>query len=243
MARFERISPGHGRKSLWNHFWARLDDVGRFINSSPATVEGGTWIETVIFSFGGADGSSPFGRLCLMKPVHFMGPPTGSALGVRERYSKNLTHLSQPAPWSQSVLYNFSGGRDGGGPLGVTFGSGAAFGTASNGGNGRSNPGGVIFRPRSPPTPAIHDRRKSFTRLADSTEFPPSLPTAWRETMRCDDISRWAEWNWQCCRGDAAFKTKFPEEIGELVRVRGQVFQVAELGNVFARGLILLALG
>jgi hypothetical protein len=61
--------------------------------------------------------------------------------------------------------------------------------------------------------------------------------------MRCDDISRWAEWNWQCCRGDAAFKTKFPEEIGELVRVRGQVFQVAELGNVFARGLILLALG
>ena len=81
MARFERISPGHGRKLYGITLAGATDDVGASINSSPATVEGGTWIETVIFSFGGADGSSPFWTTRLMKPVHFMGPPQAEALG------------------------------------------------------------------------------------------------------------------------------------------------------------------
>ena len=55
---------------------------------------------------------------------------------------------SRVLPWSESVLYNFSGGIDGGNPVaGVIIDNrGRLFGTASTGGNGRPDPGGVIFR-------------------------------------------------------------------------------------------------
>jgi uncharacterized repeat protein (TIGR03803 family) len=52
------------------------------------------------------------------------------------------------ALWSESVLYNFSGGSDGGNPVaGVVIDKmGRLFGTTSTGGNGRPDPGGIIFR-------------------------------------------------------------------------------------------------
>jgi uncharacterized repeat protein (TIGR03803 family) len=76
------------------------------------------------------------------------GTTTGGGSGQAGTVYK-LTPPSQPGgQWTHSVLYNFTGARDGGSPFaGVIFDrKGRLFGTASTGGNGRPNPGGVVFR-------------------------------------------------------------------------------------------------
>jgi len=40
-----------------------VNDLGAVYQLSPPSTEGGTWTETVIFSFSGSDGTLPFGRL------------------------------------------------------------------------------------------------------------------------------------------------------------------------------------
>lgn len=110
--------------------------------------QGSVWGESVIFSFSGADGSSPFGRLLLDQTGALYGTTTGGGSGQAGTVYK-LTPPSQPGgQWTHSVLYNFTGARDGGSPFaGVIFDrKGRLFGTASTGGNGRPNPGGVVFR-------------------------------------------------------------------------------------------------
>lgn len=159
------------------------DDVGAVYQLSPATDEGGTWIETVIFSFGGADGSSPFGRLLFDEAGALYGTTTGGGTGQAGTVFK-LTPPSQPgASWSQSVLYNFSGGRDGGGPFaGVIFGSkGRLFGTASNGGNGRPDPGGVIFRLDPPANTGDPWTEKVLYSFGGPNGFRPLCQLVWRD--------------------------------------------------------------
>ena len=98
------------------------NNLGAVYQLSPPTTEGGSWTETVIFSLSGPDGTLPSGRLNLIKVVPFTEPQTAEALCRR-----HVFELTPPsglgASWSQSVLFNFSGGsRDWGNPVaGVIF--------------------------------------------------------------------------------------------------------------------------
>src|SRR4029450_2263550 len=103
--------------------------------------------ETVIFSFSGLDGTLPSGQL----EFDQSGALYGTTDGGGSLQAGTVFNLTPPSgfggSWSQSVLYNFSGGRDGGNPVaGVIINNmGRIFGTASTGGSGPLS-GGVIFR-------------------------------------------------------------------------------------------------
>jgi uncharacterized repeat protein (TIGR03803 family) len=159
------------------------DNLGAVYQLSPPTSEGGTWTETVIFSFGGTDGSSPFGRLVFDDAGALYGTTTGGGTGQAGTVYK-LTPASQPgASWSQSVLYNFSGGKDGGSPFaGVIFGSkGRLFGTASTGGNGRPLPGGVVFRLDPPANDGDPWTEKVLHPFGGPDGFRPLCQLVWRD--------------------------------------------------------------
>jgi len=124
------------------------NNLGAVYQLSPPASEGGSWTETVIFSFSGPDGTLPTGQLQFDQSGALYGTTDGGG-SLQEGTVFQLVPPSGPGgSWSQSVLYNFSGGRDGGNPAaGVIIDNmGRIFGTASTGGLGRPFPGGVIFR-------------------------------------------------------------------------------------------------
>jgi uncharacterized repeat protein (TIGR03803 family) len=112
---------------------------------------GGTWTETVLHSFTGAedDGENPASGLVL--------DSTGNLYGTTQ-YSGALWGLvfelspTEGGVWQETVLYSFTGGQDGGNPTSVVLDSaGDLYGTAVSGGdpNGVSCSGfngcGVVF--------------------------------------------------------------------------------------------------
>jgi uncharacterized repeat protein (TIGR03803 family) len=123
------------------------NNLGAVYQLSPPTREGGSWTETVIFSFSGPDGTLPSGRLEFDQSGALYGTTDGGG-SLQEGTVFQLAPSSRPGgSWIQSVLYNFSGGQDGGNPVaGVIINNmGRVFGTASTGGSGALS-GGVIFR-------------------------------------------------------------------------------------------------
>ncbi len=118
----------------------------------------GPWKETVLYAFtGGTDGSEPFDRLIFDSSGNLYGtasiggndscgPPFGC--GVAFELSP-----SGEGPWTESVLYTFNDGSDGGFPFaGLTFDKqGNLYGVAESGGDTSVScdlgPGcGVIFQ-------------------------------------------------------------------------------------------------
>ncbi len=127
------------------------NNLGAVYQLSPPTTEGGSWTETVIFSFSGPDGTLPSGQLQFDQSGALYGT-TDSGGSLQEGTVFQLLPSSRPgASWTQTVLYNFSGGQDGGNPVaGVIINNmGRIFGTASTGGSGPLS-GGVIFRLNPP---------------------------------------------------------------------------------------------
>ena len=122
-------------------------NLGAVYQLSPPDSKEGGWTETVIFSFSGPDGSLPFGRLQFDQSGNLYGTTDGGGSGQAGTVFQ-LTPSPQPGvSWSESVLYSFSGGIDGGNPVaGVIIDNrGRLLGTASTGGSGPLS-GGVIFR-------------------------------------------------------------------------------------------------
>jgi hypothetical protein len=123
---------------------------------SPST--SGSWIETVLHSFtGGNDGDHPQGAVTF----DAAGKLYGSAQGGNPALcgpsgSCGLVFKLTPGSggWNETVLHNFSGGRDGGSPNSslVFDGAGNLYGTTVTGGNsscavgGDSNNCGVVFK-------------------------------------------------------------------------------------------------
>lgn len=125
---------------------------GAVFELQPPSQAGGVWTETVLYSFtGGNDGARP-GAVTSYR---------GSLLGVTY-YSQTLANagtvfeLKPPAapggPWTETTLYSFTGGNDGGYPqAGVTVGRhGTLYGTTSSGGTANF---GTVFQLTAPKTP------------------------------------------------------------------------------------------
>ena len=149
------------------------NNLGAVYQLSPPTTEGGLWTETVIFSFSGPDGTLPSGQLQFDQSGALYGTTDGGG-SLQEGTVFQLAPSSRPGgSWTQSVLYNFSGGRDGGNPVaGVVIDNmGRIFGAASTGGSGPLS-GGVIFR-LNPPVNQGDPWTENvyFTRSADLTAF------------------------------------------------------------------------
>jgi len=101
------------------------------------------WVETVLYSFtGGADGAYPqFGDLAFDRAGNIYGTTGigGSGTGCGSFGCGVVFKLTRSGGggWTESVLWSFTGGNDGGVPLsGVIFDSaGNLYGTTSSGGN------------------------------------------------------------------------------------------------------------
>jgi uncharacterized repeat protein (TIGR03803 family) len=94
---------------------------------------GGNWTENVMYSFaGGSDASAPAGPLTFDSAGNLYGVAGGGAAGQGAIFK--LT--SSSGHWSESLVYSFSGGLDGGDPAGgVIFdNSGNIYGTTVHGG-------------------------------------------------------------------------------------------------------------
>lgn len=112
---------------------------------------GGThkWVETVLYRFNGEkDGGTPYGSVIFGSDGNLYGTTGyGGADGAGTVFK--LTPASPGAPWTESVLYSFTNGADGGYPYcTLAFdGSGNLYGTTLDGGNAGN---GVVFEV-SPP--------------------------------------------------------------------------------------------
>jgi uncharacterized repeat protein (TIGR03803 family) len=123
------------------------NNLGAIYEMSPPAVAGGAWTETVIYSFSGTDGTLPIGRLVLDSSGALYGTTDGGGTKEEGTVFKLTPPATAGAPWTESILFNFSGGSDGGNPsAGVTLDkNGRIFGPASSGGDGGPDFGGVIF--------------------------------------------------------------------------------------------------
>ncbi len=113
------------------------------------TNNGGTWTETVLHNFTGADGSGPGAGLTLDSHGSLYGmTPTGGAMGLGVIYQLR----SDPAGnWHFKVIHTFTGGDDGAtGSAGrlLPDGSGGFYGAATVGG---ANDQGTVFRLKGKP--------------------------------------------------------------------------------------------
>ena len=131
------------------------NDKGAVYEVSPPAVKGDPWTEKVLFSFDGTNGTLPSGRLLLDASGTLFGTTDGGGTGFAGTVFQLVPPAAPGEPWTQAVLYNFSGGIDGGGPAaGVVMKQGRLFGTAQNGGNGGPrNSGGVVFALDPPAQP------------------------------------------------------------------------------------------
>lgn len=131
----------------------------------------GSWKYTVLYTFtGGTDGSEPWGNLILDAAGNLYGTTTiggNDNCAADPTYGCGVVFMLAPGaggPWTESVLYTFSGGSDGGDPYGaLTFDpQGNLYGTTQFGGdNSCFSPYGcgVVFQltptPSGPWTEAV----------------------------------------------------------------------------------------
>jgi uncharacterized repeat protein (TIGR03803 family) len=126
---------------------------GTVFKLSPA---GSRWSFRNLYSFrGGHDGAQPQARVVLGPDGALYGTTTVGGLGrgtvFRLRPSAASVCRSTQCPWTETVLYRFTGGSDGGFPYygDLTFdSSGNIYGTTASGGRGCTAYGGcgVVFK-------------------------------------------------------------------------------------------------
>lgn len=105
------------------------------------TCSNGSCAETTLYNFtGGSDGGQPFSGVIFDKAGNLYG--TASQGGL---YGAGVVYQLTPTDsgWTESILYNFSGGSDGGSPTGQVFDkAGNLYGATALGGSGG---GGTVF--------------------------------------------------------------------------------------------------
>jgi uncharacterized repeat protein (TIGR03803 family) len=100
----------------------------------PRNVLENYWVETPIYTFGGSDGNGPLGDLATDQSGDIYGSTAG---GGSENQGVVFKLTPSNGAWTESILHNFIGGRDGASPNGVTLGpAGNVYGTTEDGGGG-----------------------------------------------------------------------------------------------------------
>jgi len=172
---------GGGATSLKKGAYA----AGTVFELTPPASSGGKWSETIIYAFPQYGLANPAGALTV--------GPGGGLYGTAEQGGSagfgGVFALSPPAKggttWTETTLYNFSGGLDGGQPVAalITDASGALYGTTRTGGInidgddcsglGNGSGCGVVFKltpPEQGQTAWSESVLYSFTGGADGAE-------------------------------------------------------------------------
>jgi uncharacterized repeat protein (TIGR03803 family) len=106
---------------------------------------GGSWTESTLYSFTGKlDGSAPSGLVIDSTGALYGTTPTGGQNGHGAVFK--VSPPSGGGPWTETVLYSFTGGSDGGYPAAslIFDGSGALYGTTMQGGTGLCYTGDIL---------------------------------------------------------------------------------------------------
>jgi hypothetical protein len=127
---------------------------GTVFQLTPPSSVGGLWTETVLYRFqAGNDGVGPVGSLVFDRAGNLYGTTASGGSSVNCPSNGGCGTIFKLAPpslpggaWTETLLYNFSGGADGSYPFaGLVFdGKGILYGTTYFGGLGPS--GGTVFR-------------------------------------------------------------------------------------------------
>jgi uncharacterized repeat protein (TIGR03803 family) len=114
---------------------------GTVFELSPPSTLGGTWVESVLYSFGSSpDGAIPVGGVSLDASGNVYGTTSaGGAYGFGRVFE-----LTPGTAWTETAIHDFQNGDDGGVPYAglIADQSGNFYGAATEGGN---NGGGTIF--------------------------------------------------------------------------------------------------
>jgi uncharacterized repeat protein (TIGR03803 family) len=123
---------------------------GMVFKLKPPATQGGPWTEGVVYRFkGGADGQGPGSALIIDKK----GNLYGTAAGGGQDSAGVVYEVSPPTggSWTETVLYSFTNGADGGSPTSTLLAdkAGNFYGTAWNGG---AKNHGAVFELSPPAT-------------------------------------------------------------------------------------------
>lgn len=142
---------------------------------------GGVWTESVLYSFAASrGGASPTGLVIGAAGVLY-GATTSAGTGTGPDClgCGMVFRLTPPASsggaWTESALYNFTDGADGGGPTGVALGSaGVLYGTTNVGG---ASGNGTVFSLTPPAGPGAWTERVLYNFPAGTFDVsPPNSP-------------------------------------------------------------------
>jgi uncharacterized repeat protein (TIGR03803 family) len=111
--------------------------LGTFFKLTPPLSSGSAWLERVLYNFGGtgADGRFPSALTAGKKGILYGTTGLGGSAGNGTVFE--LTPPTSGGIWTESVLYNFSGGSDGAGPAASVEldSAGNLYGTTTRGGS------------------------------------------------------------------------------------------------------------
>lgn len=109
--------------------------MGTVFALTPGGLPGAPMTETILHAFSGSDGGNPEpGVLAGPNGVLYGSTPSGGANGHGTVYVL-IPPTAAGGSWTETVLYNFTGGADGSTPVGLALGSdGTLYGTTNVGG-------------------------------------------------------------------------------------------------------------
>jgi uncharacterized repeat protein (TIGR03803 family) len=147
---------------------------------------GGTWQESVIYSFSGLDGETPYAGLTRGAEGRLYGTTTSGGANNRGTVFELIPpDDDNPAgPWREKVLYNFAGAPDGGAPFaGVVLDrAGNLYGTTYRGGTMDFGSVFELTRPSLPGGAWTESTLYSFTGGSDGSTLYGGVVLMLRET-------------------------------------------------------------